>query len=62
MRLTAERPNIAKCVNCSLRSQSYCSVAIGAALEELAQISSIRSYASGRTIVEQGGESDRVGL
>lgn len=53
--------SLAKCVSCALRNQSFCGEARGAAFEELAQISQIRTYEAGETIVVQGANSDRVG-
>lgn len=57
----ASQISLAKCINCSLRNQSFCGQAHGDAFEELAQVSQIRTFESGEVIISQGGLSDRVG-
>jgi CRP/FNR family transcriptional regulator len=57
----ASQISLAKCISCKLRDQSFCGAARGEAFEELAEISQIRTYAAGETIVVQGGNSTRVG-
>lgn len=53
--------SLEKCISCKLHQQAFCGVAKGAAFEELANISQIKTFTSGDTVVSQGGRSSRVG-
>lgn len=55
-------PAISKCTLCPVRQVTPCRLALGSAFMELTQISHVRSYDAGETIVAQGDETRVVGF